>query len=383
MIRLAQPLIGEEEKVAVQEVMDSGMLAAGEVVNDFENAFSRYVNSDYAVATSSGTTALETALRAAGIKEGDKVVTTPFSFIASANAILYVGAQPLFADIDPYTFNMSPEDLERVLKQNEDIKAILIVHLYGQCCDMGKICELASCYDVLLIEDASQAHGAMWNGKKAGSFGDVATFSFYATKNMTTAEGGMVTTSCEDIYRKAKILINQGMSIRYHHELIGYNYRMTNIEAAIGLCQLKKLDMFNARRREIAHLYNEQLKQVLDIGLPFTHLEAFHIYHHYTLKVRGGKREKLMQFLNTKGIGSCIYYPLTLPEQKCYSHLDFPKFYSVADQIKKEVLSIPVHPALKDCEVKYITECLIEFGVEQKVATTQKKTTDLSPSQVA
>ncbi|MCX7745948.1 MAG: DegT/DnrJ/EryC1/StrS family aminotransferase [Clostridia bacterium] len=360
MIYISKPLIGQEEIDAVINVIKSGALASGSVVTEFENEFSNYLKASYAVATSSGTTALEIALKASGIGKGDKVLTTPFSFIASTNAILYAGANPVFADIDEKTYNISADSIEKALISESDIKALLIVHLYGQSCDMDKILEITKKYNLVLIEDCAQAHGAEWKGKKAGTFGDAAAFSFYPTKNMTTSEGGMVVTNKSEIASTAKLLINHGMETRYYHQRIGYNYRMTNISAAIGLCQLKKLDLFNTTRRKNAAFFDTNITNP-KLVLPYTSLDGKHVYHQYTLKVKDGLRNKLADYLHKHEVGYGIYYPLSIPQQHCYRNFDFNKNYPVTDRIKEEVLSIPVHPALTVDEKETIVKVLNGF----------------------
>ena len=242
-INIASPKIGKEEIKAVTEVLKSGMLAQGPKVSEFEEKFARFIGVKYAIATSSGTTALEIALRAAGIGPDDEVITSPFTFIASANSILYTGARPVFADIVEQTFNLDPEKIEA--KITKKTKAIMPVHLYGNACAMTKIMVIAKKRKLAIIEDACQAHGAEWGGKKVGSFGLAGAFSLYPTKNMTTGEGGMITTNSKEIYDKANLLRAHGSKIKYYHDILGYNYRMTDIEAAIGIEQQKKLNKFN------------------------------------------------------------------------------------------------------------------------------------------
>lgn len=360
MINIAKPLIGQEEKDAVIKVLDSGAIASGKTVSEFENVFSNYIGTKFGIATSSGTTALEIALRAAGIKNGDKVLTTPFSFIASTNSILYTGAIPVFADIDEKSFNISPDSIEEILRQEKDIKALLVVHLYGQSCDMSRIAEIVKKYKLILIEDCAQAHGAEWDGKKVGTFGDVAAFSFYPTKNMTTSEGGMITTNNEEIANRARLLINHGMKIRYFHDEIGYNYRMTNIAAAIGICQLKKLDGFNNSRIENAAFFDEKISNELVVK-PYINGKAKHVYHQYSICITNGKRNEFIKHLEENEIGYGIYYPLSIPEQKCYMDFKFKNDYEVTDRIKFEILSIPVHPALTIEEKNKIVETINIF----------------------
>ena len=251
-INIASPQIGKEEIKAVTDVMKSGMLAQGPRVAEFEEKFAKFIGTKYAVATSSGTTALEVALRAHGIKEGDEVITTPFTFIASANSILYTGARPVFVDIDPETFNIDPDLIEKAITKKT--KAILPVHLYGSACDMTKIMQIAKKHHLDVIEDACQAHGAEWKNKKVGSFG-TGTFSLYPTKNMTTGEGGMITTNDKEVYEQALLIRAHGSKVKYYHDILGYNYRMTDIEGAIGIEQLKKLPKFNKARQANARVF--------------------------------------------------------------------------------------------------------------------------------
>lgn len=358
MISIARPLLGEEEQVAVAKVIESGLIASGKEVHSFEGEFAEYCGVKHAIAASSGTTALELALRGVGISPGDKVVTTSYSFIATANAIIYCGGIPVFVDIEDKSFNLIPEQVENELKKDASIKAILIVHLFGQPCDMNKILGIAKKYNVKLIEDCAQAHGAEIAGRRVGSFGDAAAFSFYPTKNMTTGEGGMVVTNSDRIADKVKMYINHGMRTRYYHEVIGYNYRMTNIAAAIGLCQLKKLESFNAARRKNAAFYFEKINNDKLI-LP-ENVEG-HVYHQFTIRVLENKRDELVKLLEEKGIGYGIFYPLSMPEQSCYREYHFKQEYENTDLIKTQVLSIPIHPALTREELRYVVDALNLF----------------------
>lgn len=360
MIPIARPLIGEEEKKKVMEVLDSGIIAAGKVVAEFEDKFAAYIGSRHAIATSSGTTALHIALQAAGVQWGDKVLTTPFTFIATANSILYCGSQPVFCDIDPDTYNMDPQAAEEILKKVSGIKAILLVHLFGLSANMDAFQSLAEKYNILLLEDAAQAHGAQWKGKKVGSFGAASIFSFYPTKNMTTAEGGIILTDDDEIANASRLLRNHGAAVEYQHEILGYNFRMTNIEAAIGLCQLEKLDSFNERRRKNAAFLNENLKNLEWLGLPVEPEGCYHVYHQYTVRVK--EREDFMKHLSASGVGSKIYYPLPLHHQNLYKKLGYGGLhYPVAEAAAREVVSLPVHPALSDEELKNIVSVVSSF----------------------
>ncbi len=361
MINIAKPLIGDEEKQAVLDVLDSGMIACGSVVSEFEKEFAAYLGIEHCVAATSGTTALEIGLRALGIGKGDVVVTTPFSFIASTNSIIYTGATPVFAEIDEKTFLIDPAAIERTLAKHPEAKALLIVHLFGQCCDMDAITEIAAKHRLLLIEDCAQAHGAEWNGRKAGTFGDIGCFSFYPTKNMTTSEGGAVVTRDPETARKCRLLINHGMEVRYYHDEIGYNYRMTNICGAIGRCQLRKLDGFNKIRREHAAYLDAHISNPL-VTVPFEADKAKHVYHQYTVKVPAGQRDAFLKHLQDNGVGFGVFYPLSIPEQKCYAGMGFKTDWPVTDAVKQQVVSLPVHPGLTEADLAEVARVVNSFG---------------------
>lgn len=360
MVNMACPCLGEEEKEAIGKIIDSGMIACGNITTEFENRFSAYVGVKHGIGTTSGTTALEVAIKALGLGQGDKILTTAYSFIASTNAILYAGATPIFADIKEESFNIDPQDIDRIVSKNPDIKALLIVHLFGKACDMDRIMELVKKHHLLLIEDCAQAHGCKWKGRTVGTFGDVAAYSFYPTKNMTTGEGGMVLTSNDDVAERARMLINHGMKIRYHHEIVGYNYRMTNLAASIGLCQLEKLKQMNKARQEHAKVYDEGISNT-KIILPKK--DQGHVYHQYTIRVVDELRNNFIRYLDQNQIGYGVFYPLTIPEQKCYENFAFLKNYLHADIIKEQVVSIPVHPKLKREELDYVVEKINKFEV--------------------
>ncbi|WP_459502732.1 DegT/DnrJ/EryC1/StrS family aminotransferase [Bacillus sp. C1] len=365
MIKIAQPHIGQEEMDAVSTVLKSGLLASGENVLEFQKEFSKYLNCEYCIATSSGTTALEIALRALGIKEGDKIITTAFSFIATSNVIVHIGGIPLFADIDEATMNISAESIEHILQEQAGVKAIVIVHLFGQSCNMDKMKEITNRYQLLLIEDCAQAHGAEWKGRKLGTFGDAGAFSFYPTKNMTTAEGGLVVFKDEHAAKIASQLIQHGMKERNSFELIGYNYRMNEISAAIGLCQLKKLEHINSVRRENAAFFDKNIDHC-NIIKPQEVIGAKHVYNQYTLRILNGRRDAFIAYMEKEGIGTSIYYPYTIPEQVCYRAIHFlPKKYDkkleVANKIKHQVVSIPVHPRLMQNQIECIVTTINKF----------------------
>jgi perosamine synthetase len=372
MIPISVPLLGEEEKRAILETIDSGQLAQGKRVKAFEEAFAAVCGVRHAIATSSGTTALHTAVLAHGIGPGDEVITTPFTFIASANAAIFTGARPVFVDIDERTYNMDPGRIEAAISPRT--KAILPVHLFGNPCDMEAIMDIAAKHGLVVIEDACQAHGATAGGRKVGSFG-TGCFSFYPTKNMTTAEGGIITTNDDELADRARLIRSHGQRERYYHEMIGYNFRMTEIQAAIGLVQLGKLEQFNAARRAHAEYLTARLHGVV---VPIETPGCKHVYHQYTIRVltaptprhsaesaeRGsGKREAeyqgrdgLANHLRELGIGTMIYYPVPVHKQVAYQKLGYRDHLPVAEQASREVLSLPVHPALTQEELDKIVE---------------------------
>lgn len=352
MINISQPMIGEAEKKAVLKVLNSGMLAQGPVVKHFETAFAKYCGVKYAVATSSGTTALHLALLAHGVGPGDEVITSPFTFIATVNAIHYVGATPVFADIDPRTFNLDPDSARKSISPRT--RAIVPVHLFGLAADMDQFCEIARQNNLVLIEDACQAHGAEWNNKKVGGFG-TGCFSFYPSKNMTTGEGGMLTTNDAAIAEKAQILRNQGMKVRYNYTDLGFNYRMTDIHAAIGLTQLFKLESFIKKRTNNAQFLSEKLgKYVL---CPLVPKKARHVFNQYTIQTEA--RDQLLIDLQAHRIGTGIYYPLPVHKQTAF--VQNPSVYlPVAEKLCQKVISLPVHPGLTQSDLNIIVEKVIE-----------------------
>lgn len=356
----AKPMIGDEEKFRVMAVLESGMIAMGPQTAEFEKEFAAYIGTDYAVATNNGTSALHVALLAAGIGPGDKVITTPFTFIASSNSILYCGATPVFADVDPRTFNIDPGSVQRILERRDDIKAIMVVHLYGLSCEMDPIMEMAENKGLTVIEDCAQAHGARYKDRAVGFFGDVGVFSFYPTKNMTTGEGGMVVTSRKDIAEKARKLINHGRCDRYLHDSLGFNYRMTDIAAAIGLCQLAKLDGFNARRRENAKVLNDLLSDLQSVILPHEPDHCLHVYHQYT--IRAGRRDELKAYLDSAGVQTSIVYPIPNTRQPLYMSNGLGQAETpVADVLGAEVISLPIHPGLSPEDLVRISDSLHAF----------------------
>jgi perosamine synthetase len=354
MIPIASPQIGEEERQAVLAVLDSGQLAQGPVVEEFEREFARWCGVPFAVAVNSGTAALHLLLLAHGLSEGDEVITTPFTFVASANAVLYTGAHPVFVDIDSDTFNIDPDLVEAAITPRT--KAILAVDLYGHPADLGELRSIADRRGLRLIEDACQAHGAAIDGVKTGALGVGATFSFYPTKNITTGEGGMVTTPDPEIAQRVQLLRQHGARQRYHHDIIGYNFRLTDIAAAIGVAQLRKLDRFNAIRRRNAAVLTRGLDGLSGLRTPKERRGFDHVYHQYTVAVEQ-ERDRLQQKLRDLGIGTAVHYPVPVHRQKAYVKLGYTDVsLPVAERVAGQVLSLPVHPALTDADLQRIID---------------------------
>lgn len=345
MIPISKPIIGKEEFKAVEAVLESGMLAQGEEVKEFEDNFAAYIGVDHAIAINSGTAALHTALASIGIKKGDEVITTAFSFFATASCVLMQNAKPVFVDIEPGTYNIDQSEIED--KISERTKAIIPVHLYGQPCEMKEIMAIAEEHNLTVIEDAAQAHGAEYDGEKIGSIGDIGVFSFYSTKNIIAGEGGMITTNDAGIAERARMIRNHGQRERYLHECLGYNYRMTNIAAAIGLAQLKKLDKLNESRINNARYYNKRL----NVDTPYVAPNAKHVFHQYTIGVK--ERAKFLEHLEKNGVGYGIYYPVPLSRQPLFNS---GGSFREAEVASKEVVSIPVHPSLSKEDVKSVVE---------------------------
>jgi len=353
MIRIAQPILGDEEREAVLSVLDSGRLAAGPVTRQLEETFAREVSGTrQAIAVANGTAALHLALLAHGIGPGDEVITTPFTFQATANMVLAAGARPVFVDVGG-DGNIDPNLIEPAITPRT--RAILPVHLYGRLCEMTAVCEIAARHRLAVIEDACQAHGARLGTKAAGSFG-TGCFSLYATKNMTTGEGGLITTDDSGLAELMRRVRSHGENERYNSVELGYNYRLTDIAAAIGVAQLKRLNDFTERRRRNADYLTSNLKDVIAPPQP-TEREA-HVWHLYTVRVPVG-RDDLASWLRERDIEAGVYYPRTLPAQPLYRNLGYDDdAFPVARQLAREVLSLPVHPGLSEGDLAQIVDAV-------------------------
>lgn len=354
-IPIASPSVGQAAIEHVVEVLESGYLADGPEVRAFEEQFAAFCGTEHSVATSNGTTAIHAALVALGIGEGDQVLTTPFSFIATANAIRLAGAEPVFADIDPQTFNLDPVAAAEAAEDAGGVEAIMPVHLYGLPSEVKELQAVADEHDAYLIEDAAQAHGAEYRGDRVGSLGDVACFSFYPTKNMTTGEGGMIVIDEAEIADRASQFINHGRdgSGVYGHGTVGHNFRMTSMAGALGQAQLDRLPTFTQRRRENAARLNEGLAEA-NVETPVEPDGMQHVYHQYT--IRTTDRESLQQRLDTHDIGYGVYYPTCIHEQPAYDALEHTA--PVAEQAAEEVLSLPVHPGVSEADIERMIEVI-------------------------
>lgn len=376
-VAIADPDVGDDELDRMAAVIEDGHIADGPEVRAFESAFADYCGTDHAVATSNGTTALHAALDAAGVGAGDRVLTTPFTFVATANAVRLCGAEPVFADVDPETYNLDPAAVQRRLREDgADIDALLVVHLYGLPAPMEELSALADRYDLALVEDAAQAHGAEIDGEHVGGFGDAGTFSFYPTKNMTTAEGGMVTTDDGALADHVRSFINHGRTAAggYEHVRVGHNFRLTSLAAAIGRAQLEKLPGYVDRRRAIAARYTEVLEDLPGVRPPSVPDGYRHSYHQYTVRCTGVDRDALQSHLDDDGIDSAIYYPTPLHEQPAYADDGIDRGpFPEAEAAAAAVLSLPVHPGLDDDDVQRVVDSVVAFvdgPSDASVATT-------------
>ncbi|MFA9416695.1 DegT/DnrJ/EryC1/StrS family aminotransferase [Natrinema sp. HArc-T2] len=366
-VPIADPTLSDEAIQRVETVLQDGRLADGPEVRAFEEEFAAYCGTDAAVATSNGTTALHAALEAVGLEDGAAVITSPFSFVASANAIRLAGGTPVFADIDPETYTLDPADVRRILANRDDVVGLLPVHLYGLPADMPALCAIADEHDLFVVEDACQAHGAKVDGDRVGTCGDAACFSFYPTKNMTTGEGGMVVTDRDDIADRAASFVNHGRDVSgtggYDHVALGHNFRMTSIAAAIGRVQLEQLSRCNRARRENAAFYDEELAD-LPLETPTVPTDRRHVYHQYT--VRTDDRDALAATLEERDVGTGIYYETPIHRQPAYETVSTAAAQlPAAERAADEVLSLPVHQELSTGDRRTVVEAVRDHFTTQ------------------
>jgi len=362
-IPIARPDIGADEVAAVTEVLLSGMLAQGRRVAELEARWAERCGVRHAIATSSGTTALMAILAGLGLGPGDEVITVAHTFAASANAILFTGARPVFIDIEPDTYVLDAGLLESAITSKT--RAIMPVHLFGLVADMDAIGAIAERHGLVVVEDACQAHGATYQGRVAGSFGPAA-FSLYATKNMTSAEGGLVTTDDDRLADWIRVYRNQGMRARYQFEMLGYNLRLTDLAAAIGLVQLGKLDDNNARRQGIAARYAEAFRD-LPIRLPVTPSGRTHVFHQFTVDV-GPERDAILGQLRRVGIGADVYYPVPVHRQPYLKAIGIGAELPVTDAAAAHTLALPIYPGLSSEEERRVVAGLREAVLQHSIA---------------
>jgi dTDP-4-amino-4,6-dideoxygalactose transaminase len=356
VIPVSKPQIGAEEKAAVMAVLDSGVIASGPVTEAFEREFAAFTGARHAVAVANGTAALHVAFLAAGLKPGDEVLTTPFTFVASLNSILFAGGVPKVVDVDAATFNLDPSKLAKAIGPRT--KAILPVHLYGLAADMAPILEVARDHGLTVIEDAAQSHGATYQGKQVGTMGDAGCFSMYPTKNLAMCEGGMVTTDRDEVAGLARSIRNHGRGVAtlgtYDHVRLGHNFRSNDVAAAIGRVQLKRLPGFNAARRANAKRLTEALAGHPDLVAPVVPAGREHVWHQYT--VRSRRRDPFVAHMKAAGVGTGVYYPKVA---YAYPHLEPCRAACpVAERLATEVASLPVHPGLGEADLGTITAAL-------------------------
>jgi dTDP-4-amino-4,6-dideoxygalactose transaminase len=362
--------VREEVRAAIERVCESQHFILGPEVEAFERAAAGFIGAAAAVGCASGTDAIWLALVAAGVEPNDEVITSPFSFFATASAILRAGARPVFVDVDPGTLNLAPQSVERHLDESysQQLSALLPVHLFGQCADMDALARIAADRKLALVEDAAQAFGAAWRGRRAGSFGAAAAFSFYPTKNLSAfGDGGLVTTSGAEIAERARKLRNHGSRVRYYHEEAGWNSRLDALQAAILSVKLRHVEQWNEERRQRAAAYDRLLDQAgltkgptAPVRLLTTAPEAFHIAHQYV--VRTAKRDLLRAFLTERGFGTEIYYPVPLHRQDCLRYLGYGEgSLPESERAAREVLALPMFAELTEAEQQYVVETIATF----------------------
>lgn len=366
MINLSKPIIGKEEISAVKKVMESGMIVQGPKTEMLEKEFAKYCKTKYAVAFNSGTAAIHSALYALGIQAGDEVITSPFTFVASANPILMQGAKVIFADISEKDFNLNPEEVRK--KLTKKTKAIIPIDLYGQIYEYDSMKRIIAKRKIKILEDACQAVGAERKNVRAGNFGDIGAFSLYATKNIMGGEGGLITTNSEEMMEKCKRFRHHGQSekTKYEYYDLGYNYRITDICAAIALEQLHKVNIFNNKRIKNAKKLSDGLRGIKGLIVPTIKKGDKHVFHQYTIRITNDfktSRDELATYLKENGIGCGVYYPKPLHLHPHFRRMGYKKGdFPVAEKISKEVLSLPVHPSLTDNEIKLIIKKIYEYS---------------------
>jgi len=350
--------IWDELMTSIQDVLRKGQFIMGPNVKEFELEAAKYFGVKHAIGLNSGTDALVLAVRAFGLKPGDEVITTPFTFFATGEAVSQVGAIPVFVDIDPRTFNLDVEKVEAAITPKT--KAIIPVHLYGHAVDMDPLMEIAKKHNLRVLEDVAQAFGSEYKGKKVGSIGDAGAFSFFPSKNLGGfGDGGMLTTNDDEIADQVKMLRVHGAKKKYFNEVIGYNSRLDELQAAVLRCKLPHIDEWNDGRRRAASKYTELLSGVEGLETPYIASYTKHVFHQYTIKIKGGKRDQVQQVLSDAGIGSFVYYPVPVNKLPVYSDLADTGLAN-SDQCTTEVLSLPVWPKITDDILERVASTIVE-----------------------
>jgi len=362
MIPVNKPLIGKEEINAVTKVLKSGILTgrlgSGPMTKQFEGNFAKFVRAKHAIAVNSGTAALHMTLWTADVKVGDEVILPSFTFVATAEAVALIRAKPVFVDIKPRTYNIDPDKIEPAITSKT--KAIIPVDLYGLPAEMDKIKEIADRHNLTLIEDAAQAHGASYKKKPPGCFADMTCWSFYASKNMTTGEGGMITTNNDDYAEKLRLIRSHGEKEEYKASILGHNYRMPEIEAAIGITQLRKLPMFVQKRRINAQALSERLRDVKQLVLPAEPRGCRSSWYLHTVRIRRGgakNRDRIVEDLRKKSVGAAVYYHTPIHQMPCYQQFG-TYMLSNTEKAAQQVFSLPVHPEVTSKNIQYIANAV-------------------------
>lgn len=346
---------------AIADVINKSAFIGGEIVDDFNKQFANFISVKYALGVGNGTNALVIALKVLGLKKGDKVIVPANSFIATSEAVSVVGAEVVFVDCDPDYYTIDVDKVKELLVNEIGIKAIIPVHLYGQPADMESIMSLAKKYNLFVIEDCAQAHGAKINGKNVGTFGDISTFSFYPGKNLGAyGDGGALVTNNVKYYEKAKMYANHGRLEKYNHEFEGINSRLDGLQAAILSVKLNHLKSWNSDRNRVADKYKELLNNCSGIELPLTKRDNYHVYHLFV--VRAKSRDRLIDFLKDKGISTGIHYPIGLPFLNSYKHMNYKNSdFPVTYDYQNKLLSLPVFPEITDEQIDYVCKAIKEF----------------------
>jgi len=363
MIQLAKPVLTEEDKQAVIDVMNTCWHSLGPKKIEFEQNFAEYIGTKYALAVNSGTSALHLCILASNIGEGDEIITSPFSFIASANCALMCGAKPVFVDIDPITYNMDVDKIEAAI--TDKTKAILVVHIFGQSCDMNKIRDISEKHNLIVIEDACESIGAEYNGKMVGTFGDIAVFSFYPNKQINTGEGGMIVTDDKKFYDMCNSLHNQGRSDSGQwltHKYLGYNYRISEFNCALGISQLKRINSIIAQRLAVAEKYNKALAKVPNITLPYTAEFSTHTWFVYVILLdKKLDRDHVIRELNKLEIQTKPYLPAIHLQELYVNLFEYEKgAFPICENVSSRSIALPFYESITDREIEQVVDALSE-----------------------